>query len=314
MALGAAGAHTGAVTERAAMIKSMTGFASGKGAFGPHSWSWELRSVNGKGLDLRLRAPDWLSGLEAALRGQMSKAIGRGNVTLSLRITREEGATDLKLNLPALQAALAALAQAETIALERGVSLAPSRASDLLALKGMMEAGTQEDDPGPLVEKLSEEFSGLLDDFLAMRETEGRALNKILTAQLDQIAVLTEQAQGLAAQRRDQMEQALRDNLARVLDNAQGADADRVAQELALIAVKADITEEIDRLAAHVTAAQALLTQEGPVGRKLDFLTQEFNREANTLCSKSQNAELTSVGLELKAVIDQMREQVQNVE
>jgi uncharacterized protein (TIGR00255 family) len=147
-----------------------------------------------------------------------------------------------------------------------------------------------------------------------MRQTEGEALAGVLTSQLDQVASLTEQAAELAAQRKDKMADALRENLARVMDNTQGADPDRVAQELALIAVKADITEEIDRLIAHVAAARDLLGQDGAVGRKLDFLMQEFNREANTLCSKAQSADLTSVGLELKAVIDQMREQVQNIE
>ncbi len=296
------------------MIKSMTGFASGKGAFGPHSWTWELRSVNGKGLDLRLRMPDWLTGLEAALRSDLSKQVNRGNVTLSLRLSREEAAADIQLNTSAMEAALEALAQTEAMAGTRGVLLAPSKASDLLSLKGMMEVGGDSDDPEPLVEKLKAEFGGLLLEFIEMRSAEGKALAGILGGQLDQIAELTNQAVKLAEGRRLQMEQALRDNLARVLDNTQGTDPERVAQELALIAVKADITEEIDRLIAHVAAARALLSQDGPVGRKLDFLMQEFNREANTLCSKSQNAELTAVGLELKAVIDQMREQVQNVE
>ncbi|WP_319547183.1 YicC/YloC family endoribonuclease [Ruegeria conchae] len=296
------------------MIKSMTGFASGKGAFGPHSWTWELRSVNGKGLDLRLRLPDWLTGLEAALRSDLSKQVNRGNVTLSLRLSREDAAADIQLNTSVMKAALEALAQTEAMAGTRGVLLAPSKASDLLSLKGMMELGGDTDDLEPLVEKLKAEFGGLLLEFIEMRSAEGKALAGILGGQLDQIAELTNQAVKLAEGRRLEMEQALRDNLARVLDNAQGADPERVAQELALIAVKADITEEIDRLIAHVAAARALLSQDGPVGRKLDFLMQEFNREANTLCSKSQNAELTAVGLELKAVIDQMREQVQNVE
>ncbi len=296
------------------MIKSMTGFASGKGAFGPHGWSWELRSVNGKGLDMRLRVPDWLTGLEAALRAELSKQVSRGNVTLSMRLSREETTSDIQLNAQAMEAALDALAQTEALASARGVLLAPSKASDLLALKGMTEAGGDFDDPAPLVEQLKAEFGSLLAAFLDMRQSEGAALAGILGGQLDQIAQLTDQAATLAEQRRDEMAQTLRDNLARVVDNAQGVDPERVAQELALIAVKADITEEIDRLAAHVTAARALLAQDGPVGRKLDFLMQEFNRETNTLCSKSQNAELTAVGLELKAVIDQMREQVQNVE
>lgn len=296
------------------MIKSMTGFASGKGALGPHSWSWELRSVNGKGLDLRLRVPDWLTGLEAALRSDLSKALSRGNVTLSLRLSREETAADLKLNVSAMRAALDAVAQAEAMAAERGVVLAQSKASDLLSLKGMIEASADADEAAPLVEQLRAGFANILADFLDMRGSEGQALARILHSQLDSIEHLTRQATELAEQRREAMAQTVRDNLARVLDNTQGADADRVAQELALIAVKADITEELDRLTAHISAARALLEQDGPVGRKFDFLTQEFNREANTLCSKSQNADLTSVGLELKAVIDQMREQVQNVE
>lgn len=296
------------------MIKSMTGFASGKGALGPHSWSWELRSVNGKGLDMRLRVPDWLTGLEAALRADMSKQISRGNVTLSLRVAREETAAELKLNEGAMSAALDALAQAEELAVNKGVALAPSKASDLLMLKGMLDAAAEDDDPAPLVEALKSEFGSLLAEFVTMRRDEGQALASILSAQLDQIQTLTEQATELAERRKEAMADTLRQNLARVTENSQGADPDRVAQELALIAVKADITEELDRLAAHVVAARALLEQEAPVGRKLDFLMQEFNREANTLCSKSQNSELTSVGLELKAVIDQLREQVQNVE
>ncbi len=296
------------------MIKSMTGFASGRGAHGPHSWSWELRSVNGKGLDLRLRVPDWLTGLEAALRADLSKALSRGNVTLSLRLSRDETTSDIKLNIPAMQAALEAVVQTQALAGERGIPLAECRASDLLMLKGVLEAGAEADDPAPLVAELKSEFGKLLTDFISMRQSEGQALSDILTAQLTAIETLVQQATDIAERRREDMAQTLRDNLARVLENTQGADPDRVAQELALIAVKADITEELDRLTAHVAAARALLAQDGAVGRKFDFLTQEFNREANTLCSKSQNAELTALGLELKAVIDQMREQVQNVE
>ncbi len=296
------------------MIRSMTGFASAKGELAPHSWSWELRSVNGKGLDIRLRVPDWLTGLEAFLRGELSKSLKRGNVTLNLRLSRDESATELKLNEQALHVALGALVRTEELAAARGVPLAPSKASDLLALRGMMETGGDSDEAGPLVAQLKSEFTGLLEDFLKMREAEGSALAEILEGQLATVAELTERAGQLALQRKDALADTLRANLSKVLDNSDGADPDRVAQELALIAVKADVTEEIDRLTAHVAAAQDLLKQKPPVGRKMDFLMQEFNREANTLCSKSQNAELTAVGLELKAVIDQMREQVQNVE
>ncbi len=310
MALGA----TTEQTRTANMIRSMTGFAAGKGAYGPHSWTWDLRSVNGKGLDIRLRMPEWLTGLETALRGQLSKSLSRGNVTLSLRLSREETAPDLVLNEDAMGAALAALARTQEMAAESGVVLAPSTAADLIGLRGMLEAGSEVDDPAPLVKELTNEFADLLAAFVDMRQTEGKALADILDGQLAQVADLTAQAAELAEQRKDKTAEALRENLVRVLDNAQGADPDRVAQELALIAVKSDITEEIDRLNTHVKAARDLLSQDGAVGRKLDFLMQEFNREANTLCSKAQSAELTSVGLELKAVIDQMREQVQNVE
>ncbi|WP_170427683.1 YicC/YloC family endoribonuclease [Ruegeria arenilitoris] len=296
------------------MIRSMTGFASGKGAHGPHSWTWELRSVNGKGLDMRLRVPDWLTGLEASLRSQIQKALSRGNVTLSLKLNRDETAPDIALNETAMAAALTALARTQEMAASSGVTLAPSTAADLIGIKGMLDAGSEVDDPGPLVSQLTKEFAPLLAAFVDMRQTEGKALADILDGQLAQVSHLTGQAADLAEQRKDKTAEALRENLARVLDNAQGADPDRVAQELALIAVKSDITEEIDRLKAHVVAARDLLSQNAAVGRKLDFLMQEFNREANTLCSKAQSADLTSVGLELKAVIDQMREQVQNVE
>jgi uncharacterized protein (TIGR00255 family) len=296
------------------MIKSMTGFASAKGALPPHSWGWELRSVNAKGLDLRLRVPDWIEGLEAGLRARLGKAVDRGNVTLSLRVNRDETASAQRLNPAALSAILDALAEAETQAMDRGITLAPSKASDLLALRGVMDSATEEDDTTALSAQLLSEADRLIADFVAMRAEEGRALDTILNGQIDQIATLTEEAATLAAARADDMAAALAANLARVLENADGADPQRVAQELAMIAVKSDVTEEIDRLRAHVTATRALLTGDGAVGRKLDFLMQEFNREANTLCSKAQSNDLTTVGLSLKAVIDQMREQVQNVE
>ena len=296
------------------MIRSMTGFASARGDLGPHSWAWELRSVNSKGLDLRIRVPDWLEGLEAALRASLSKSVARGSVTVSLRVSRTEDTGGLQLNSAALDTALAALSEIEDRAMQRGITLAPSKASDLLGLRGMLEVSTGDDDPAPLVAQMKAEFAELTAAFLQMRSTEGQALYDILTGQLSTVETLIAQAADLAEARTAQVAETLKTNLARVLDNTEGADADRVAQELALIAVKSDVTEEIDRLKAHVTAARDLLAQDGAVGRKLDFLMQEFNREANTLCSKSQNTELTAVGLELKAVIDQMREQVQNVE
>ena len=284
------------------MIRSMTGFASGSGALTPHSWGWEIRSVNGKGLDLRLRVPDWIA------------ALVRGNVTCNLRITREEGGGALGVNTSQLDAVLEALHQIEARAMDAGVSLAPSKATDIVTMRGVLEQAPQVDDVPALSGALLAEFATVLADFDAMRVNEGAALAQVLQSQLTEIEDLTGRAKLLAEQRKEEMALTLKRNLARVLDNSDGVDASRLSQELAIIAVKSDVTEEIDRLHAHVGAARGLLGQGGPVGRKLDFLMQEFNREANTLCSKAQDTDLTQVGLALKAIIDQMREQVQNVE
>ncbi|MEX3315397.1 YicC/YloC family endoribonuclease [Sulfitobacter sp. PS-8MA] len=292
----------------------MTGFAAGSGSFDSWSWSWELRAVNGKGLDLRLRVPDWIEGLETALRKSLTAAAARGNITCNLRISRNESDGALQVSRAQVDALLAALHDIEARAMDAGVSLAPSRASDLLTLRGVLEQAEEAQDTEGLRAALLEEFPALLADFNAMREAEGAALAQVMHDQLSEIDTLAARAAALAEARKDEMAATLQRNLARVLENSEGADADRVAQELALIAVKADVTEEIDRLAAHVATARDLIGQGGPVGRKLDFLMQEFNREANTLCSKAQSSELTTAGLALKAVIDQMREQVQNVE
>ena len=296
------------------MIRSMTGFASASGAEAPFSWGWEVRSVNGKGLDLRLRVPDWVDGLEVGLRKKLSACAARGNITCNLRLIREDSGNSLTVNAAQLETVLTALHQIEQHAMDAGVSLAPSKATDIVTMRGVLEPAALEQDTARLCSALIADFDSVLADFDAMRQNEGTTLASVLDDQLVQVATLTAQAAALAEVRKDEMAGTLRRNLARVLENTDGADEARVAQELALIAVKSDITEEIDRLGAHVSAARTLLEQGGPVGRKLDFLMQEFNREANTLCSKAQNAALTNVGLALKAVIDQMREQVQNVE
>ena len=242
------------------------------------------------------------------------KAVARGNITLSLRIVRDEDGGTLALNEATMGAVLDALSKLESEALSRGLTLAPARSSELLALRGMLDASAAQDDSAPLVAQIKDEFGALLDALVQMRRDEGQQLQQVLEDQINRIETLRAQAATLAEARKEATAMTLRTNLERVMDNSAGADPDRVAQELALIAVKADVTEEIDRLAAHVAAARELLVTGGSVGRKLDFLMQEFNREANTLCSKSQSSDLTAVGLELKAVIDQMREQVQNVE
>jgi uncharacterized protein (TIGR00255 family) len=292
----------------------MTGFATAKGSALGASWSWDLRSVNGKGLDLRLRVPDWIEGLEARLRARLTAEVGRGNVTLNLRLTRDEGTAELSVNPAGLRAALAAMAVVEAEAMQTGLSLAPATAADVLALRGVLDSRGLDAETGPLLAALLADFEAVLADFRSMRRAEGQALGRVITGQLDQIAALIDQIAAATEARAADMAGALRAALARVLDNADGADPQRVAQELALIAVKADVTEEIDRLRAHVEAARSLLNSPEPVGRKLDFLMQEFNREANTLCSKSQHKALTRIGLDLKTVIDQMREQVQNIQ
>ena len=296
------------------MLNSMTAFASAKGMHAGYSWAWELRGVNGKGLDLRLRVPDWIEGLEPALRARLSKALARGNVSLSLRVQSEDQSARLAVNEAALDDVLAAMARVEARAQETGITLAPSTPADIVAMRGVLDTASAEPDTAALRDAIVADFETPLAAFLQMRAAEGAALADVIGQQLDQIAALTDQAADAAQARRAEMGDVLRAQLARVTDNADGVDEARIAQELALIAVKSDVTEELDRLRAHVAAARALLNEGSPIGRKLDFLSQEFNREANTLCSKAQNAGLTSVGLDLKAVIDQMREQVQNVE
>ncbi len=293
----------------------MTGFASLRGAGQDHDWMWEVRSVNGKGLDLRLRLPDGIDGLEPLVRAAVGQAVARGNVSVNLKLGRIAGDEGPRLSGPGLAAALAAVTRIETEALARGIVLAPTRASDILTLRGVTEQGSTDlPDTGPLRAALLADLTTVLADFNAVRAAEGAALGAVIAGQLDRIAALTAAAKDAAEARRPEVAAALTTALARVLDAAPGTDSGRIAQELAMLAVKADVTEEIDRLGAHIAAARALLTDSAPVGRKFDFLSQEFTREANTLCSKSGSTTLTALGLDLKHTIDQMREQIQNVE
>ena len=297
---------------------SMTAFATvrgqGAGPIAAFSWVWEVRSVNGKGLDLRLRLPDWVEGLEPAVRAELTRRIGRGNVSAGVRLTRASGAEALRVNPQALAAALDALARVQAAAGHVGVELAAPSPAEVLALRGVTETAAAEDTDAPaLLAALLADLGAALDDFEAMRRAEGAALAQVLAGQIDRIAALVDEARAAAEARRPRVAESLREALARVAE-ATEADPARVAQELAMLALKADVTEELDRLTAHVAAARALLAQGGPVGRKLDFLSQEFNREANTLCSKSGDIALTRIGLDLKHLIDQMREQVQNLE
>lgn len=295
-------------------MKSMTAFASRTGSLGPVSWAWEMRGVNARGLDLRIRMPDGVAGLEQAVRAALAKALARGNVTVNLRLTREDTGQGLRIDQTQLDAVLSALDAVQERAFSMGVTLGQPTAADVLAQRGVLIAGQPEDDTAVLSTALLDDIAPLLADFTAMRESEGAALCQVITDQLAQIDTLTAAAAKAAAHRAPQVKANLTAALQRVLEDVATVDEGRVAQELGMLAVKSDVTEEIDRLQAHVAAARALLATPEPTGRKFDFLAQEFNREANTLCAKSQATPLTAIGLDLKSVIDQMREQIQNVE
>jgi uncharacterized protein (TIGR00255 family) len=303
--------NTSDATDGGLAIASMTAFATREGSGEGLGWSWELRSVNARGLDLRLRLPDGLGALEAPLRKALSAALARGSVGLSLRLARAETAGAIGPDPDALDAALEAMAEIAAAADRRNIALRPPSPAEILGLRALSDAAGAPRLPEPA--ELLAEADLLIAEFVAMRRAEGAELGAVLAQQIDGIAELTEAAAHAAGARSASQAETFRANVARLIE-ASDLDEARLAQELALLAVKSDVTEEIDRLRAHVAAARALLAQGGPVGRKLDFLMQEFNREANTLCSKSGDAALTAIGLDLKLAIDQTREQVQNVE
>ncbi len=296
-------------------LASMTAFASRTGQIGAMSWVWDIRSVNARGLDLRLRLPDSVARLEPALRRVLAARLKRGNVSLTLRLTEAAGAAGMALDAGHIDRVLLALEAVQERAMALGITLAQPTAADVLTQRGVIGGAAAEDEAAQaaLLAALEADFAPLVDDFCAMRAAEGAELATVLTEQIDRIAALVEAAARAAEARRPDAQAALTAALRRILDDVRYP-ADRLVLELALLAVKADVTEEIDRLRAHVAAVRALLGTPEPQGRKLDFLAQEFNREANTLCSKAGAAALTAIGLDLKAVIEQMREQIQNVE
>jgi len=288
-------------------LSSMTGFARAEGAAGGVAWVWELRSVNGRGLDLRFRLPAGWDALEPALRDAASKALKRGNVSANLAVKRE---TEQRL-----VADTAALEQALALAMDlhRRIPGSPvPRAEALLALPGVMrpaQADEAIDTSGPAAG-----FHRALEALAAARQSEGVRLSATLTGLLDEIAALHAQASHEAADQPAAQRARVMDNLASLLREAPSLPQDRIAQEVALLAARSDVREELDRLSSHVAAAHALLQEAVNIGRRFDFLVQEFNREANTLCSKSASTALTATGLKLKATIEQLREQVQNIE
>jgi uncharacterized protein (TIGR00255 family) len=296
-------------------LTSMTGYAHHPNTTAAITWTWEARSVNGRGLDLRLRLPEGFESLDPPLRQAAAAVLTRGSVTVALRVARAPGSAVPRLRPEALAEAIAATRAAEEAAAGAGLDLAPVTAADLLALRGVMEAEATApaETPGVLA-AVGADIGSVVAALAASRAAEGAALAATIEAQLGRIGGLVAAARETAEGRAARAGELMRSRLEAVLATAVAVDEARLAQELALIAVKADVTEELDRLKTHVAAARALVGQGGAVGRRLDFLMQEFNREANTLCSKSGSSELTAIGLELKASIDQMREQVQNVE
>ena len=292
----------------------MTGFAAVQGSFEGWSWTADIRSVNGRSLDLRLRVPD-VDGLEPELRKRLQSRLGRGNVTVQLKLTRDEGAAALSLNEAALDHALSILTHVSAAAKVSGVDVAPVSSADIASMRGVLEIGDAATvDTGPLKAPLLDSLETCLDAFIEDRAREGAALSTVVMGQIDQIEALTNAAAATLGDREAAQRASMQRGLAKLLETGEMPDEARLVQELALIAVKTDVTEELDRLQAHIVAARELVATEGPVGRKLDFLMQEFNREANTLCSKAQSSALTAIGLDLKTVIDQMREQVPNID
>lgn len=296
------------------MIQSMTAYASRTGSLKTANWVWEMRGVNARGLDVRLRIPEGLDGLEQAVRAEIKKELARGNISVSLRVSYDEGAQSLELDEPQLDRVLTALDTVQDRAFTLGVTLGQPTAADVLNQRGVVVQGRASDSQEGIAKALINEFPKLISDFVEMRKSEGAALSSIISGQIDEIARLTDAAKAAADARRPQAAVNLKEAINRVLGEYGEADEDRLLQELAVLAVKQDVTEEIDRLQSHVVAAQKMIADPKPLGRKMDFLAQEFNREANTLCSKAQDTDLTAIGLDLKAVIDQMREQIQNVE
>lgn len=293
-------------------LSSMTGFARSHGASGPSAWSWEIKSVNAKGLDLRFRLPPGFDAVEVAARAQAASRLSRGNVYAGLTINREGVTPQVRVNEPVLAALLATIKNLS----ERVDAKKPSL-DGILGLKGVIEVVDQEDSEdaraaaeAAIIGGFSQALAGLAE----MRRHEGAALGALLTARLDEIAALSARAEQLPARQPEAIKKKLAEQIAVLLDQSSRFDPDRLHQEAILLASKADIREELDRLAAHIAQARKLIAEGGAVGRRLDFLSQELNRETNTLCSKSNDVELTNIGLELKSVVEQFREQVQNLE
>jgi len=294
------------------VLSSMTGFARGQGVAGAYAWTWEIKSVNAKGLDLRLRVPPGWDAIEAQARARAAEKLSRGTVYANLTVDRKGVVSTVKVNEPILAAVLATLKN-----LDGKIDAAKPSLDGILSLKGVIDVS--ETDESEQERKSAETaivagFERALADLVAMRRQEGATLGALLNARLADIGTLAARAEAAPGRKPEAIKARLAEQVAALIGASDRFDSDRLYQEAILLATKADIREELDRLASHVTQAKKLLADGGPAGRRLDFLAQELNRESNTLTAKANDAELTNIGLELKSVVEQFREQVQNLE
>ena len=292
-------------------LASMTGFARTEGNTAGLTWVWELRSVNGRGLELRFRLPNGWDALEQPFREEAGKALKRGNVTANLSLKRD---TESRLSVDP-----AALEQALTLAMDLHRRMPGSpvpRAEALLTLPGVLRQAAIDpaEERAAVMGDVKAGFTAGLAALVAARQQEGARLGAVMAGLLAEITELRDRSALEAADQPAAQRARVMENLVSLLRESPGLPEERIAQEVALLASRSDVREELDRLSSHIEAAHALLAEAVNIGRRFDFLVQEFNREANTLCSKSASVALTATGLRLKAAIEQLREQVQNIE
>lgn len=296
-------------------LASMTGFARTDGGDEGLTWAWEVKSVNGKGLDIRTRIPTGFDGLEQAVRGLVGKYCNRGSLSISLAVETPTRTPEVRINRPLLDRLIA-----ELDAVRSDHNLVPTadtpRLEELLSIRGVIETVDGDDtvDPAARQAAMLTDFERAMGALSAARAEEGMRLHAVLDGHLARVSALIGEMAELAALQPDALKSRLREQVAALLEASSALSEDRLAQECAILIAKGDVREELDRLAAHIAAARDLMAESQPVGRRFDFLCQEFNREANTLCSKSSDTEQTRIGLALKAVIDQIREQAANIE
>jgi uncharacterized protein (TIGR00255 family) len=290
----------------------MTGFARSHGASGPYTFEWELKSVNAKGFDLRLRLPQGWDEVEAHAKKRAAEALARGTIYANLNLKRSGALSTVRINEDVLASVLKVAGQLAG----RIDAVAPS-IDGLLGIKGVIEVvepEANEEEDRAAKSAAASAFDEALANLVAMRQREGMALGQILNQRMDEIEALASRVEAAPGRKPEAVRARLAEQVALLLEATDRFDADRLTQEALLLAAKADIREELDRIASHVTQARELIGKGGPIGRRLDFLAQEFHREVNTCCSKSNDLELTNTGLEMKSVVEQFREQVQNLE